>query len=67
MVTLTLYFSDELNDALEKMTKDTNSTTSEVLLKSITLLRIALKAKQKGQSLGIFDDNDNIVKVIIGF
>jgi predicted transcriptional regulator len=64
---ITLVVSDELNQALEFVAKDTSSTKSDVLRKSITLLEMAVREKKMGNHLGVFNKDQKIVKEIVGF
>ena len=66
-VRLSLDVSVELNELLEAMGKETHSTKSDVLRKSIALLEMAVREKKQGNHLGVFDNNQKIVKEIIGF
>ncbi len=66
-IRLSLDVSSELNDALELVAHQTHSTKSDVLRKSIALLEMAVKEKKQGNHLGIFDDQNKIVKEIVGF
>ncbi len=66
-VRLSLDVSSELNDALESVASQTHSTKSDVLRKSIALLEMAVKEKKHGHHLGVFDDQNKIVKEIVGF
>lgn len=66
-IRLSLDVSAELNELLEAMGRETSSTKSDVLRKSIALLEMALREKQKGNHLGIFNSNQKIVKEIVGF
>lgn len=66
-IRLSLDVSSELNDALESVASETNSTKSDVLRKSIALLEMAVREKKHGNHLGVFDDKQKIVKEIIGF
>ncbi|MBA2710469.1 MAG: DNA-binding protein [Tatlockia sp.] len=64
---ITLVVSDELNEALASVAKDTSSTKSDVLRKSIALLQMAVNEKKAGNHLGVFDKKQKIVKEIVGF
>ncbi len=66
-VRLSLDVSAELNELLEAMGKETSSTKSDVLRKSIALLEMALREKQRGNHLGVFNNDQKIVKEIVGF
>ncbi len=64
---ITLVVSDELNQALEELAKDIESSKSDVLRKSISLIKMAVNEKKAGNHLGVFDSQKKIVKEIIGF
>lgn len=66
-VRLSLDVSSELNDALEEVASETQSTKSDVLRKSIALFEMAIREKKQGNHLGVFDDKQKIVKEIIGY
>ncbi|KTC78733.1 hypothetical protein [Legionella cincinnatiensis] len=66
-IRLSLDVSAELNNALDEIVKETHSTKSEVLRKSIALLEMAVREKKEGNHLGVFDGKNKIVKEIIGF
>ena len=64
---ITLVVSDELNEVLDELAKDTESSKSDVLRKSISLIKRAVNEKKAGNHLGVFDNQQKIVKEIIGF
>ena len=64
---ITLVVSDELNEVLDELAKDTESSKSDVLRKSISLIKMAVNEKKAGNHLGVFDNQQKIVKEIIGF
>lgn len=64
---ITLVVSDELNQALDELAKDTESSKSDVLRKSISLIKMAVNERKAGNHLGVFDNQQKIVKEIIGF
>lgn len=66
-IRLSLDLSPELNNALGEIVKETHSTKSDVLRKSIALLEMAVREKKEGNHLGVFDGTNKIVKEIIGF
>ena len=63
---LSLNVSQELSDVLDEMAKNAHSTKSEVLRKSIALMEVALNEKNKGNHLGVFSEQDKMVKEIVG-
>lgn len=48
-VRLSLDVSPELNQKLDQLTEDTHSSKSDILRKAITLMGVAVEAKQKHQ------------------
>lgn len=64
---INLVVSDELNQVLDELAKDTESTKSDVLRKSIALIKMAVNERKAGNHIGVFDDKQKIVKEIIGF
>lgn len=65
-VRLSLIVSPELNDVLEDLAETSHSSKSEVLRKAIALFDVASAAKQKNQKIGILDQEDKVVKEIVG-
>lgn len=65
-IRLSLDVSSELNNALEEVANKTHSSKSDVLRKSIVLLEMAVKEREKGNHLGVFNSNNEIVKEIVG-
>lgn len=65
-VRLSLDVSPELNQKLDQLAEDTHSSKSDILRKAITLMGVAVEAKQKHQKLGIVDDKNHLVQEIIG-
>lgn len=65
-VRLSLDVSNELNEALDRMAKDTASSKSDVLRKSIALFEMAVNEKKKHNHLGVFDESNKIIKEIVG-
>lgn len=65
-VRLSLDVSGELNDSLDSMAKDSNASKSDILRKSIALFELAMNEKKKHHHLGVFDENNKIVKEIVG-
>jgi predicted transcriptional regulator len=65
-IRLSLVVSPELNDVLEDLADASHSTKSEVLRKAIALFDVASAAKQKNQKIGILDQDDKVVKEIVG-
>lgn len=65
-IRLSLDVSPELNDLLETIAQEMCTTKSQVLRKCIALFEIAVREKQKGNYLGIFNHDQKIVKEITG-
>jgi predicted transcriptional regulator len=65
-VRLSLVVSPELNDTLEELAQRSHSTKSDILRKALALFDVASQAKQKDQKIGILDQDDQVVKEIIG-
>jgi predicted transcriptional regulator len=65
-VRLSLIVSPELNDVLEDLAEISHSSKSEVLRKAIALFDVASTAKRKNQKIGILDQEDRVVKEIVG-
>jgi predicted transcriptional regulator len=64
---ITLVVSDELNQVLDELAQDTETSKSDILRKSITLLELAVREKKRGNHLGVFTNDEKIVKEIVGF
>jgi hypothetical protein len=59
--------SPELNKMLDNMAEKTHTgTKSDVLLKSIVLMDVAIQEKEKGNHLAIVDKDQKIIKEIVG-
>ena len=65
-VRLSLIASPELNATLEELAERSHSTKSDVLRKAVALFDVASAAKQNGQKIGILDQDDKLVKEIVG-
>jgi predicted transcriptional regulator len=63
---LSLIVSPELNDTLNELAERSHTTKSEVLRKAIALFDVAAEAKKKDQRIGILDQDDKVVKEIVG-
>lgn len=66
-VRLSLEVSEELNEALDRMAETMHSSKSDVLRKSVALIDLALREKNNGNHLGVFNNDQKIVKEIIGY
>jgi hypothetical protein len=65
-VRLSLIVSPELNDTLEELADRSHSTKSDVLRKAIALFEVASQAKQKNEKIGILDQDDKVIREIVG-
>ena len=65
-IRLSLDVSPELNNALNEMAKKTHTSKSDVLRKSVVLMELAVNEKEKGRHLGIVDQNNQVIKEIVG-
>lgn len=64
-VRLSLDVSVELNKLINQLAKETNSTKSDVLRRAVTLLNIAVDAKQQGKKIGIAERDQPLATEII--
>jgi len=66
-VRLSLEVSTELNQTLEKLAEKTESgSKTEVLRKAIALMEVAMGAKDRGETVGLVDNQNNVVTKIVG-
>lgn len=65
-VRLSLDVSSELNTMLDEMAEKTHSSKSELLRKSIVLMEVAVREKEKGNHLSVVSNNQKIIKEIVG-
>lgn len=65
MVRLNLQVSNDLNDSLDRMADEAETTKADILRKAIILYEYARKGKAKGQSLALVK-NDRIETEIVG-
>jgi len=65
-VHLSLHVSPELNQVLETLATDTHTTKSDVLRKAIALMEAAVSAKQHNLKVGILNEDDDLVREIVG-
>lgn len=65
-VQITLDISLELYETLNRLAQKINGDNAEVLLKAITLMEVAVEAKQKGKCLWIADEKKNLESKIVG-
>jgi predicted transcriptional regulator len=64
-VRLSLDVSVELNKLINQLAKETNSTKSDVLRRAVTLLNVAIDAKQQGKKIGIAEKDQPLTTEII--
>lgn len=65
-IQLNLDLSPELYKTINHLVQQMNADNTEVLLKAIALLEIAVEAKQTGKHLWIADDNQKLETEIVG-
>jgi predicted transcriptional regulator len=65
-VRLSVILSPELNETLDGLAQRSSSTKSEILRKALALFDVAAEAKQRNQKIGILDQDDKVVKEIVG-
>jgi hypothetical protein len=65
-VQINLDLSPELYETINNLVQEMNGDNTEVLLKAIALLEVAVEAKLKGKHLWITDDKYNLETEIIG-
>lgn len=66
-IRLSLEVSEELNNALERMANLMHASKSDVLRKSVALIDLALREREEGHHLGVFDKKQKMLKEIVGF
>ena len=64
-IRLSLDVSDELNNLIHQLAKETNSTKSDVLRRAVTLLSVAVDAKRQGKKIGIAERDQPLTTEII--
>lgn len=65
-VQINLDLSPEIYETIKNLETQMNGDTTEVLLKAIALLEIAVEAKRAGKHLWITDEQQNLKTEIIG-
>ena len=63
---LSLDVSPELNETLDEISKKTHASKSEVLRKSIALMEVAVREKELHHHLAVINNDNQVVKEIIG-
>jgi hypothetical protein len=65
MIRFNLDVSPELDGTLEKLAQKIGGTKSDVLRQAISLMQIAIIAKENGKKVGIVDPNQNLTTEIM--
>lgn len=65
-IKMSLHLSPKTNDVLEELCKQNHLTKSEFIRKSIALMQVALKNKEKGNYLVVVNNNGEKQGEIIG-
>lgn len=65
-IQINLDLSLELYQTLNNLAQQTNGDNTEVLLKAIALMEVAVEAKQKGKHIWIADENQNLETEVVG-
>jgi predicted transcriptional regulator len=66
VVRLSLELSPQANEKLEELSQKIHSNKSDVLRRAITLMEIAVKAREEGKKFGIAAPNQELATEIIG-
>lgn len=66
LIRLSLDVSPDLNQILDRMAAKTHTSKSEILRKSIALMEVAVREKEKGNHLGVINNDEKIIKEIVG-
>ncbi len=64
-VHLSLNVTDELNDELVALAKETGGTKSDVLRKAVGLFRVAVEAKKRGLKFGSAEKTAQMVTEVV--
>ena len=65
-IRLSIDVSPELNHLLDEMAEKTHSSKSDLLVKSIALMRVAVQEIENGNYLGILNKEEKLLKQIVG-
>jgi len=65
-VKMSLHLPPEANALLEEMSEMGHTSKSDVLRKSIALMKVALESKQQGNHLVVMNNKNEPVKEIVG-
>jgi predicted transcriptional regulator len=66
VIRLSLEVSPEMNEKLEELADKLNGTKSDVLRKAISLVEVAVRAKEEGKKFGIAAPDQTLSTEIIG-
>lgn len=64
-VRLSLDVTPEMNRTLDALAAQTAGSKSDVLRRAIALMEVAVRAKKKGQAMGVIDEDDKLVTRIV--
>lgn len=65
-ISLSLDMSPDFYDILERLSENSHSSKSDVLKKSVLLLKYLKEETKKGHHIGIIDSNKNVIDQING-
>ncbi len=65
-VRLTVDVSPELNATLTKLAQEGHITKSEILRRAITLMEVAVSARERGQKIALVDQETPVNTEIVG-
>ena len=66
VVRMSLNMSPELNEKLEKMSREAHATKTDILKKAIFLMDIAMNSKKMGNQVAVVDKKGHKVSDILG-
>ncbi|EQD75495.1 transcription regulator protein [mine drainage metagenome] len=64
MARFNLNINDELDQTLERIADQTQSTKSEILRKALTLYTVAYEAKNQGKKIGLGDGKQMTTEIV---
>ena len=65
-VRLNVNITTELNERLDVLAEKSGTTKSELLRKAIALMDLAVTERGRGNKLGILDDQQQVLREIVG-
>ncbi len=65
-VRLNVNITTELNERLDVLAEKSGTTKSELLRKAIALMDLAVTERGRGHKLGILDDQQHVLREIVG-